>query len=113
MDITKANMYLQQFKDKVPNEKVGQLRDELLNADDKCEMSLGVVTTYNPILMIIISIFFGGLGVDRFVLGDIGLGVCKLLFGWLTLYIWPLVDIFYCYKKAKEKNYENIINSLK
>lgn len=113
MDITKANMYMQQFKDKIPSDKAGELRDNLLNADDKCEMSLGVVNTYNPIFIILMSILFGGIGVDRFILGDIGLGVCKLLFGWLTLGIWPLIDIFYCYKKAKEKNYESIISALK
>ena len=35
---------------------------------------------------------FGGLGVDRFYLGNIGMGVAKLLVGWLTFGIWPLVD---------------------
>ncbi|CAN5133796.1 hypothetical protein BH09ACT5_BH09ACT5_13280 [soil metagenome] len=40
----------------------------------------------------ILGFFLGGLGVDRFYLGNIGLGVAKLLVGWLTLGIWPLVD---------------------
>lgn len=34
----------------------------------------------------------GGFGVDRFIRGQVGIGVCKLLFSWLTLGIWPLVD---------------------
>ncbi|UKI15045.1 MAG: TM2 domain-containing protein [Clostridiales bacterium] len=46
--------------------------------------------------------FLGGLGVDRFYIGDIGLGVAKLLLGWLTFGIWPLIDIFLCYKKSKK-----------
>jgi TM2 domain/Protein of unknown function (DUF2510) len=40
----------------------------------------------------ILGFFFGGLGVDRFYLGNIGMGVAKLLLGWLTLGVWPLID---------------------
>lgn len=40
----------------------------------------------------ILGFFLGGLGVDRFYLGNIGLGVAKLLVGWLTFGIWPLID---------------------
>ncbi len=40
----------------------------------------------------ILGFFLGGLGIDRFYLGNIGLGVAKLLVGWLTLGIWPLID---------------------
>jgi len=36
--------------------------------------------------------FLGIFGVDRFVRGQVGLGIVKLLFGWLTIGIWPLVD---------------------
>ena len=38
------------------------------------------------------AFFLGGFGVDRFMRGQIGIGVCKLFLGWLTLGIWPLVD---------------------
>lgn len=40
----------------------------------------------------LLSFFLGGFGVDRFYLGNIGMGVAKLLLGWLTLGIWPLID---------------------
>jgi len=40
----------------------------------------------------VLGFFLGWLGVDRFYLGNVGLGVAKLLVGWLTLGIWPLVD---------------------
>ena len=40
----------------------------------------------------ILGFFLGALGVDRFYLGNIGMGVAKLLVGWLTLGIWPLID---------------------
>lgn len=40
----------------------------------------------------ILGFFLGGLGIDRFYLGNTGMGVAKLLVGWLTLGIWPLID---------------------
>lgn len=40
----------------------------------------------------ILGFFLGGLGIDRFYLGNIGMGVAKLLLGWATVGIWPLVD---------------------
>ncbi len=53
----------------------------------------GNLTTINKHLFVWVCCFLlGGLGIDRFVRGQIGLGVCKLLLGWLTLGIWALVD---------------------
>lgn len=40
----------------------------------------------------LLSFFLGGFGVDRFYLGNIGMGVAKLFLGWLTFGIWPLID---------------------
>ncbi|MQW22989.1 TM2 domain-containing protein [Lactococcus sp. dk322] len=34
----------------------------------------------------------GVFGVDRFMRGQVGVGICKLLFGWMTLGIWAFVD---------------------
>jgi TM2 domain-containing membrane protein YozV len=40
----------------------------------------------------ILGFFFCVFGVHRFYLGNIALGICILLFGWLTLFVWPFVD---------------------
>lgn len=46
----------------------------------------------NWVLALIMSVVFGGLGVDRFIMGHIGLGILKLItFGGLG--IWWLVDL--------------------
>ena len=52
----------------------------------------------------------GGFGVDRFLRGQIGLGVCKLLFGWLTLGIWPFVDWIISMTKAYGSAYGDTEN---
>ncbi len=57
----------------------------------------------DPNTMLIISILLGGLGVDRFMLGQTGLGVAKLLTGG-GLGIWWLIDLFSIQEKTKEYN---------
>lgn len=36
--------------------------------------------------------FLGGFGAHRFYTGQIGYAVCMLIFGWMTLGIWPFID---------------------
>jgi TM2 domain-containing membrane protein YozV len=50
----------------------------------------------------------GSLGVDRFYLGDIGLGVGKLLTCG-GAYIWWLIDIFLIQDATKKKNMELLL----
>lgn len=59
----------------------------------------------NPTTALILSLFLGGLGVDRFYVGDIGLGVGKLLtFGGLM--VWAIIDLFFIMGAARRKNVE-------
>lgn len=46
------------------------------------------------------AFLFGGFGVDRFMRGQVGIGICKLLFGWLTLGLWALIDWAIALSKA-------------
>lgn len=54
------------------------------------------------------TFLFGGLGVDRFLRGQIGVGICKLLFSWLTLGIWELVDWIIALTKAYGSAYGSV-----
>ena len=59
-------------------------------------------------LILIISIFLGGLGIDRFMIGDIGLGVLKLLtFG--VFGIFTIIDWFLISGRTKEKNFNQVM----
>jgi len=59
----------------------------------------------NWILALIMSIFFGSLGVDRFIMGHVGLGILKLItFGGFG--VWWLIDVIVIATKHKFKNFE-------
>jgi Predicted membrane protein len=59
----------------------------------------GVFSKRDWLVALLLSVFLGVLGVDRFYLGKVGTGILKLLvtiiFGWtiLALLIWPIIDI--------------------
>lgn len=74
------------------------------------ESSDGVKTINKHLFVWVGSFLFGGLGLDRFLRGQIGLGICKLLFSWLTLGIWELVDWIIAMSKAYGSAYGNTEN---
>ncbi len=49
----------------------------------------------------------GGLGVDRFVRGQVGLGIAKIFLGPVTVGIWPLVDWIIALTKAYGDSYKD------
>lgn len=109
----KADMLLMNFRNFIPEERVPAFRYALGKANANCYTALGMTPLKNPTTVLLFSIFLGGFGVDRFYIGDTGMGVAKLLVGGFTLGIWPLVDIFLCYKKAKEQNFALLMNALR
>lgn len=113
MENNKVNAVILQYKDFIPSEQILMLKHSLSNASETCYDDLIAVPMTNPTTTILLSVFLGGFGIDRFYIGDTGLGIAKLLVGWLTFGIWPLVDIFCCYKKAKKNNLEKLLLSLR
>lgn len=65
----------------------------------------------DPTMMLVLSILVGELGVDRFLLGDTGLGVLKLITAG-GLGIWWLIDIFTVDRRTKEYNFKQFNEAL-
>jgi len=59
----------------------------------------------NWIATLVLSILFGGLGVDRFMMGKIGTGILKLVTGG-GFGIWWLIDVILIATKYKYANVE-------
>ena len=58
------------------------------------------------VLILVLSIFFGGLGIDRFVVGDIGMGILKLLTGGIFGILW-VIDWFLIMGRVDDVNRRN------
>lgn len=83
------------------------LRQKLENATDDTFLMLQASDMKDPTVMLIISLLLGSLGIDRFMLGDTGMGILKLLTYGLCG-ILTIIDWFTIIKKTKQKNLATI-----
>ena len=108
MDAQKVDMFIMTNQKYFPAEKVMFLKQKLLETDDTKFTLASAVGLKDPTTLLLVSIFVGGLGIDRFMLGDTGMGILKLLTGGVCG-ILTIVDWFTISKKAKEKNFNNLM----
>ena len=74
---------------------------------DFSEASIRMAQTKDPIVVLLISIFLGQFGIDRFYIGDTTMGVLKLITcGGCG--IWTIIDWFMIMGNTKNKNYNKI-----
>jgi TM2 domain-containing membrane protein YozV len=67
-------------------------------------------------LAYVLWFFLGVLGIHRFYSGQTGYAVCMLIFGWATLGIWPLLDVFFIGRGIEQTNEAielNVIQQIK
>ena len=103
MDVQKVDMFIMTNGKFFASHQVFQIREKLLQADDSKWGLIQSLQLKDPTTILIVSLLGGALGIDRFMLGDTGLGIGKLLtcggFG-----IWSIIDWFLIMGVAREKN---------
>ena len=100
-------MFIMTNKNFLPEEQMHNLRSRLLEMDENKFAALSSVQLKSPTTILIIAIFLGQLGVDRFMTGSTGPGVGKLL----TLGacgIWWLIDIFSAQNRTRQYNWDKL-----
>ena len=136
MDKDQKMRVMMTVSDKVDGQSAMIISNKLDTTDEKASSALMMTKLYDKMIVILLSIFLGGFGVDRFYLKDYGIGVLKIVLavvswilifagffitpilvviGYLLLFgtgIFLLVDIFLCYKAVGKKNFNNIMNVL-
>ena len=112
MDEQKIRQILAIYADKLPPMAANYLVERIQNARwDESRLQIAVTQLKDPTISLILSILVGGLGVDRFFIGDIGLGVGKLLTGG-GCGVWWLIDIFLIMDATRQKNYQSLLMQL-
>lgn len=111
MDAQKVDMYLMSHSKYYESHNMAIIRDMMLKADDSKIIAIQSINLKDPTTTIIVSILAGQLGIDRFMLGDTGMGIGKLLTcGGLG--IWAIVDWFLVMGRAREINHDNLMRAL-
>ena len=112
MTESNVELILKKLGKKLPKNCKEDLKTKLLLADDSKVDTILKQKYYNPKSTLLCAIFLGGIGVDRFLIGEVGKGICKILFGWMTCGIWAFVDIFRTHKLARKKNLNKVLIAL-
>lgn len=103
MDKNKIDLYLITNAKYFEPSAIPLIRTKLEKASEETFFSLQACELKDPTTLLLIPFFLGSLGIDRFMLGDVGMGVLKLLTGGLCG-ILTIVDWFTISKKTKEIN---------
>lgn len=108
MEQQKIDMFIMTNQKYFPAEKIMFLKEKLRTIDEEKFSLVSAIEFKDPTVMLLVSIFIGGMGIDRFMLGDTAMGVLKLLTcgccGILTIIDWFTVS-----KKAKELNFNKVM----
>lgn len=114
MDAQQINTFMLTNGKYFPEEKMPLLREQLQNVDDSKYATIVSLQYKNPTTALILSLFLGWIGVDRFYIGDTGFGIGKLLTMFLCLIgtIWVIVDWFLIMGSTREKNFNKLMQYL-
>jgi len=103
MDQQRVDMFLMANGKFFDGAYLSSIRDQLAKLDDSRFIQLQSANLKDPTTVLIISILGGSLGIDRFYIGDTGVGIAKLLTcGGLG--IWQIVDWFLIMGRTREVN---------
>ncbi len=103
MDAQKVDMFIMANGKFFESHHVAKIRDRLIQLDDSKWVTIQTLQFKDPTTSLIVSILAGQLGIDRFLIGDTGMGVGKLLTcGGLG--IWAIIDWFLIMGATREKN---------
>ncbi len=110
MDAQRVDMFLMTKAKFFEGHQIPVIRERLLALDESRFLQIQALNLKDPTTILIVSLVAGGLAVDRFMVGDTGLGIAKLLTcGGLG--IWAIVDWFLIMGRTREVNAEQFFNS--
>ncbi|WP_314291576.1 TM2 domain-containing protein [Leptotrichia massiliensis] len=94
-----------------PEDSINELKARLSKLSQNQFNAIQGIQLKDPMIMLLLSLFLGSWGIDRFLLKEIGLGIIKLLTAG-GCGIWTIVDWFLVMNKTREFNYKLVFDSL-
>ena len=104
----KVDTYIMTNQKYFPAEKVVFLKQKLLETDETKFSLVSAVEMKDPTTLLLVSLFLGTLGIDRFMLGETGMGILKLLTVGLCGVL-TIIDWFTIQKKTRDLNFNNLM----
>ncbi|RZJ28361.1 MAG: TM2 domain-containing protein [Flavobacterium sp.] len=111
MESQKVDLFMLMNAKYFESHHLGAIREKLMTLDEVKWQAVQELQFKDPTQTLIISLLGGALGIDRFYLGETGLGIAKLLTCG-GLHIWTIVDWFLIMGVTREKNMEMIQQAL-
>ena len=103
-----SNLLLSTYGKYFPEERFADVKTILENMSEDKQAALAMAGFKDHTISLIISLLGGAFGVDRFYIGDTGLGIAKLLTcGGLG--IWSIIDWFLIMSAVREKNFQKLL----
>ena len=107
MEQSKIDWFVTNNGNKLKQDKLNLVVEKMKTMGDDKFALLQSTSLTSPVLVWVVSFFFGYLGIDRFMVGSVGAGVAKLLTGG-GFGIWWLIDLFLIGKAAKTRNFNKL-----
>jgi len=106
----RASFYLALNGKLFPTVNLPHVRQILEGLDEDKFLQVTSQNYRDPMMMLLFSFALGLFGVDRFLVGDILIGILKLITfgGWL---IWWFIDLFFIGNRAKQTNYNKLVQA--
>lgn len=101
-----AQAFLAQNANKFPTENIQEVKDTLEQIPEDKFYIIHSLSYKEPTTMLLLAIFTGSYGVDRFLLNDTTNGVLKLILTNFCCvgFVWVIIDCFSAQKRTREFN---------
>lgn len=107
MDAQKVDSFIMANSKFFHDYQLVTLRETLLSVDDDRWPQVSTLQFHDPLISLIVSLVGGYLGIDRFIIGDVALGLLKLITcGGMG--VWTVIDWFLIMGATRDKNMKKL-----
>jgi len=112
MESNKVDMYIGTMSENFKATDIPIIKSNLEKISDDKLIVFQSINYKSPIVALVLSFFLGCFGIDRFYIGNVLLGILKLLtFGGLGL--WTIIDWFLIMGATKKSNLNKFLNQVR